>query len=199
MSLGADVEPGGAQQQLHALVFPQAQGGLLAAGIEGSQDGLLSLGAGKGQHRTLTHPVVDISLAQGGALLAHMAQTGEPAHQLRVLPSPGESAAVEGVLKALHARLVAVVHGGRAGEGKHQGRPQLQKLLGPAALVRSQAVVGAPLLALVLTALLCPQQGEDAGRVVGAQRVHCGVIGKAGVVFPQSLHGIDKVRRVAAL
>ena len=38
---GADVEPGGSPAAAaRPLVFPQAQGGLLAAGIEGSQDGL---------------------------------------------------------------------------------------------------------------------------------------------------------------
>ena len=115
-------------------------------------------------------------------------QRPEPAGEGPVLPAPGEGPAVEGVLKALHARLVPVVHRGGAGEGiEHQGG-QLQPGQPQRPLLRRQAAGRPPIPAVVPALAPHPQQGEDAHGVVGAQGVHGGVEGRRGIVLPQGLH-----------
>lgn len=73
MSLRADVEPAEPSSSCTPSCSRRRRVASSLPVLKAAQDGLLSLGAGESQHRTLAHPVVDISLAQGGALLAHVA------------------------------------------------------------------------------------------------------------------------------
>ena len=111
---------------------------------------------------------------------------------------PGEGTAVEWVLKALHPRLVPIIHRGGAGERKQQGGSQLQEFLPPTALIRIHSEAGAPLPGAVPALVPHAQQGEDTWGVVGSQGIHGGVEGKPGVVLPQGLHRLHKVPGVSA-
>ena len=137
-----------------------------------------------------------VPLLHGQALPAQLPQLPEEGQQLLVLPAPGIGPPVQGVLKALHPGLVPVVHRGGAGEAvqQHLAHPQpgLALLpLGRREAVRRPAVLG-------IRHILRSQQGQDPGRVVGAQNVQGAVKGGPGIVLPDDLHGVPEDGGVAA-
>ena len=92
-----------------------------------------------------------------------LAQGPIPGQQVLVLAAPGVGLAVEGVLKALHARLVSVVHRGGAGEAEQQQGGGFEQLLSPGPLPGGQAELSPPLLGLVPVLATRAQKGEQAG------------------------------------
>ena len=133
---------------------------------------------------------------QGGPLPAYLPQPLIPGQKSGVLPAPGIGAAVQGILVALHPGLVPVVHRGRAGEGIEEQRPQPQPGRRPPVFGRGEA--SRRPLTLALRHRLSGQEGEDPGRVVGAQKIHGAVEGGGGVVLPKLLHPLTKRRRIPA-
>ena len=81
--------------------------------------------AAEGQHAPLRRAVVNRAALQGFVRLSQRAELPEIAQERRVLVSPRVRAAVEGVFKALHPGLVAVVEHWRAGEGIEDERREL--------------------------------------------------------------------------
>ena len=104
---------------------------------------------------------------------------------------PGVGAAVERVLKALHAGLVAVVDRGRAGEGVKHQRGELEQRRAALALGGGKAVVRAHIA--VRRRLLTAEDGQQARCVVRGEEVHRAVEGGGGVVLTDGLHRVAEV------
>ena len=110
--------------------------------------------------------------AQGGGLVLQPAQGPVEGQGPGVLLPPGVAAPVEGVLAALHARLVAVVDAGAAREGVLEEGRGVEPLQGQLPLLRRQPDLG---LGLPVPGEVADEGGQNARGVVGAQGVHQGL------------------------
>ena len=122
---------------------------------------------------------------------AEPAERAEPIEQRGILMPPWVGAAVERVLKALHAGLVAVVDRGRAGEGVKHQRGELEQRRAALALGGGKAVVRARIA--VRRRLLTAEKRQQARRVVRGEEVHRAVEGGGGVVLTDGLHRVAEV------
>ena len=110
--------------------------------------------------------------------------------------APGIGPAVQGVLKALHPGLVSVIDHRGAGKGEQHQRRQPQLCRSPAPLPGEQAVVRP--VCLALRRMVRTQKRQDAGSVMGAQKIHGGIERRRRIVLPQGLHGLPEIIGVAA-
>ena len=140
-------------------------------------------------------------IAQGARAQAlprspQLSQSAEEARQRRVLAAPGEGAPVQRILEALHAGLVAVEEGGRAGEAVEQHSRQTELCQAPGQFSGGEAVRRT--LRLGFRCALRAQQRQNARCVVGAQEVHGAIEGEGRVVLTNCLHAVAEDRGVAA-
>ena len=142
--------------------------------------------------------VGDVAPLQRGTVLSQLAQRAVEILQFGVFPAPGEGAAVERILKALHTGLVTVENGGGAGEGEGQHGGQLQPGKTAPVLPQAQPIGGAGVLAAQGEVAVHAQKGQNAGGIVGAQDVQTGVESLGRIVLPDSLHGVAEGGGVAA-
>ena len=109
----------------------------------------------------------------------------------------GIGASIEGVLPTLQSQFVAVIDSGRAGKREQDQSRQLHQSGTDSALLRRQTKRGT--LSLGVRSRSRAQHRQDAGGVVGAQKIHGGVEGSGGIIFPKSLHRLPEMVTVASL
>ena len=105
----------------------QVDRGAFRAGVDGAKGDLIARAAGKAEHAARSKRIGDAAALQRLPFGAEPAERAEPIEQRGILMPPWVGAAVERVLKAIHAGLVAVVDRGRAGEGVKHQRGELEQ------------------------------------------------------------------------